>query len=101
MQTAPQVSRLRLCPLASVLAQPRQLAGRPAAHHAQDLDAHALAQAQLLQILVTAQEQCVEADLCLARDHKADPQEFIGAKIFCCSCRLCLFWELFSELSNR
>ena len=65
MQTAPQVSRLRLCPLASVLAQPRQLAGRPAAHHAQDLHAHALAQAQLLQILVAAQEQCVEADLFL------------------------------------
>ena len=75
MQTAPRVSRLRLRPLGSALAQPGQLAGRPAAHYAQDLHAHALAQAQLLQILVAAQEQCVEADLCLARDHKADPLE--------------------------
>ena len=39
-------------------AQPRQLAGHPAAHRAQDLDAHALAQAQLLEV-------GVEADLLL------------------------------------
>ena len=46
-------------------AQPRQLAGRPAAHRAQDLHAHALAQAQLLEVGVLAQEQRVEADVLL------------------------------------
>ena len=46
-------------------AQPRQLTGRPAAHCAQDLDAHALAQAQLLGVGVFTQEQRVEADLLL------------------------------------
>ena len=46
-------------------AQTRQLAGRPAAHRSQDLDAHALAQAQLLEVGVIAQEQRVETDLLL------------------------------------
>ena len=43
----------------------RQLAGRPAAHRAQDLHAHALAQAQLREVGVGAEEQRVEADLLL------------------------------------
>ena len=52
-------------PLAAVSAQPRQLLGRPAAHRAQDLNAHALAQAQLPEVGVAAQEQRVEADMLL------------------------------------
>ena len=61
-----------LPPLSLASAQARQLAGRPAAHHTQDLDAHALAQAQLLEVGVVTHEQRVEADQLLGRGSGVD-----------------------------